>query len=674
MKKVFILLVSLLAMMSASLSVKAQDVTITLLPGWNWISYTNAVQMDIAAAMGDFVPTEGDVLKSAYGFATYHNGSWIGGLQEFTPGFGYLYCSNRTSPVSFVYVRAFNSHAVTTAVPTSITAMSAKVESTVTIDEGNQIYVRGVCWGTEEMPTKNGNHMCVEAVTGSQSITLYGLTPSTTYYVRAYMVSDYGLVYGNQQSFTTDAGHGYVDLGLPSGLLWATCNVGSETPEEYGDYFAWGETQPKSTYNWSTYQYCMGSISTITKYCSNSSFGYNGFTDNLTTLLPEDDAATVNWGGNWRMPTKEEWQELYNNTTVTWATQNGVNGKLFTASNGNSLFLPAAGIRNDNNLDFAGVYGGYWSSSLYTVYPIDACYIIFGSDVDEIDDIHRSEGFTVRPVSSLSSTIDATANPSEGGEVSGGGTYQVGSECTLTATPNEGYSFTNWTENDDVVSTDATYTFTVNTNRTLVANFDLDRDYVDLGLPSGNLWATCNVGANAPEEYGDYFAWGETMPKNTYNLSTYQYANGTSWVNPQLTKYCNNSNSGYNGFTDNLSTLLPEDDAATANWSGNWRMPTKEEWQELYNNTTVTWVTQNGVNGKLFTARNGNSLFLPAAGIRNDNNLDFAGVYGGYWSSSLYTGNPIYACYIVFSSDADETDVIHRSEGFTVRPVHSGQN
>ena len=102
-------------------------------------------------------------------------------------------------------------------------------------------------------------------------------------------------------------GHEYVDLGLPSGTLWATCNVGAETPEGYGDYFAWGETELKTTYNLSTYKYTNGSYDQLTKYCSNSSYGYNGFTDTLTVLLPEDDAATANWGDGWCMPTADQW-------------------------------------------------------------------------------------------------------------------------------------------------------------------------------------------------------------------------------------------------------------------------------------------------------------------------------------------------------------------------------
>ena len=194
--------------------------------------------------------------------------------------------------------------------------------------------------------------------------------------------------------------HLYVDLGLPSGLLWATCNVGADTPEGYGDYFAWGETAPKDTYNWSTYQYCNGSYNPLTKYCQNSSYGYNGFTDDLTTLEPSDDAATANWGNGWRMPTQAEFQELRDNTTVTWTTLGGVNGRLFTATNGNSLFLPAAGYRNGSSLYDAGSFGNYWSSSLNTDGPGYAWDFSFYSGRYGMYYDSRGNGFTVRPVRS----------------------------------------------------------------------------------------------------------------------------------------------------------------------------------------------------------------------------------------------------------------------------------
>ena len=191
----------------------------------------------------------------------------------------------------------------------------------------------------------------------------------------------------------------WVDLGLPSGLLWATRNVGADSPEDYGDYFAWGETSPKSVYDWSTYRYCNGDYDQLTKYCSRSSYGYNGFTDNLTTLQPGDDAASANYGG--RTPTKEEWQELMDHTTSQWTTQNGVNGLRFTGSNGNSLFLPAAGVRWYSSLYYDGIRGYYWSSSLNSDSPSSAWVFYFISDsqgVDGDDENFRGDGRSVRAV------------------------------------------------------------------------------------------------------------------------------------------------------------------------------------------------------------------------------------------------------------------------------------
>ena len=185
----------------------------------------------------------------------------------------------------------------------------------------------------------------------------------------------------------------YVDLGLPSGTKWATCNVGASKPEEYGDYFAWGETKPKSIYDWSTYKWCKGPGITLTKYCTRSEKGYNGFTDNLTELQPEDDAATANWGSGWRMPSLDQMKELFNSsyTTSEWTQLNGVYGRKVTSkSNGNSIFLPAAGSRWDVELRDEGSDGYYWSSSLYHLY--------FNSGDWDWYNKNRSSGQSVRAV------------------------------------------------------------------------------------------------------------------------------------------------------------------------------------------------------------------------------------------------------------------------------------
>ena len=189
--------------------------------------------------------------------------------------------------------------------------------------------------------------------------------------------------------------HEYVDLGLPSGTLWATMNVGANAPEEYGDYFAWGETEPKEVYNWSTYKWCNGSYKTMTKYCTSSSYGT---VDDKTQLEPEDDAANVNWGSSWCMPTKEQQDELRNNCTWTWMTTNGVKGYNVTGPNGNSVFLPAAGCRDGNSFYDVGSYGYYWSSTLHVDRSFYAYYLMFTYNEVDYHNYHRYQGFTVRPV------------------------------------------------------------------------------------------------------------------------------------------------------------------------------------------------------------------------------------------------------------------------------------
>ena len=195
-------------------------------------------------------------------------------------------------------------------------------------------------------------------------------------------------------------GHEYVDLGLPSGTLWAKCNVGAIYPEQPGYYFAWGEIEPKTTYEWGTYNYCNGDGKSLTKYCTRAEYGYNGFVDNLTALLPNDDAATVNWGNGWRMPTKNEWEELCQNTITSWTTQNGVNGMLFTSFNGKTIFFPAAGWKNGTTSEQVSDCGFYWSG-LCSNQPNRPWNFGFDLDYFEVDnDGQRYLGASVRPVRS----------------------------------------------------------------------------------------------------------------------------------------------------------------------------------------------------------------------------------------------------------------------------------
>lgn len=194
-----------------------------------------------------------------------------------------------------------------------------------------------------------------------------------------------------------------VDLGLPSGTKWANMNVGAEKPEDYGLFFAWGETTGYTSdtsdgrsFDWTNYKWCNGSKNSLTKYCNDASYGT---VDNQLTLLPEDDAARANWGGEWSMPTYDDMRELLDNTTSEWTTQNGVNGCRFTAANGNSIFLPAAGFRSDASLGSQSMYGSYLSASVGPSNSGNARYLYFGSGSTDTGNYgSRDYGFSVRPV------------------------------------------------------------------------------------------------------------------------------------------------------------------------------------------------------------------------------------------------------------------------------------
>ena len=189
--------------------------------------------------------------------------------------------------------------------------------------------------------------------------------------------------------------HEAIDLGLPSGTKWATCNVGANKPEEYGGYYAWGETEEKSNYDWSTYKWCNGSENTMTKYCAESDYGT---VDNKTVLDPEDDVAHVKWGGNWRMPTEAELEELCNECVWIWTAQNGVNGYRVTGPNGNSIFLPASGCRYGKDSFGSGYNGFYWFGSLLSYDSNYAYHLYFSEDNFEYNNNYRCYGLSVRPV------------------------------------------------------------------------------------------------------------------------------------------------------------------------------------------------------------------------------------------------------------------------------------
>ena len=407
---------------------------------------------------------------------------------------------------------------------------------------------------------------------------------------------EYELVYSNNPWYENGLSYvasNAVDLGLPSGIKWASYNVGASAPEEFGGYYAWGETEEKSEYTWKTYKWCIGSENTMTKYCDDSRYG---IVDYKTLLEPEDDVAHVKWGGDWRMPTPAEQQELIDECTWVWTTLNGITGYEVTGPNGKSIFLPAAGCSLGTGVYGRGTYGYYRSSSLdsYNFSYYASCLYFSSSEADWWYSCYRCNGRTVRPVMG-----EPKIEPEE------------------------------------------------------------PKEEVDQGLPSGIKWATCNVGAYYPEDYGDYYAWGETETKSNYTWDTYKWCNGSKYT---MTKYCTDSSYG---IVDNKTVLEPEDDVAHVKWGGSWRIPTRAEQDELREKCTWVWTTLNDIDGYRVTGPNGKSIFLPAAGNRYGTDVDNRGTRGYYWSSSLSSSYSYNAYFL----NGYGWHGYSRCIGYTVRPV-----
>lgn len=472
------------------------------------------------------------------------------------------------------------------------------------------------------------------------------------------------------QPLTPDA----IDLGLS--VKWGSHNVGAAKPEAYGNYYAWGETEIKDTYDWNTYKWCNGSYSTLTKYNTNSNCGS---VDNKVVLELEDDAAHALYGGTWRMPSEKEFAELVEYCTCEWTTQSGVDGYKFTSKiNGHSIFLPAAG-----NFGNIGNYGFYWSSSLneYDVmYPKTLSFgsgnfLIVGSGHND-----RSMGQSIRPVYDEGTEVtDVNLNFTNI-------TMLCGETFTLTATispDNATIKDINWSSNNTAVVTadqngnvtavkdgNATITATTLNGHTATCTIKVQSsgtpgvyDAIDLGLSV--KWASFNVGATKPEEYGDYFAWGEIETKSSYNWSSYKWCNGPE----SITKY---NSQTYYGNVDNLNLLQSEDDVAHVKWGGNWRMPTTEEYNELVRNCNVVWTKIKGKEGiKLTSKINGYCIFFPAAGYHRNDIIELDGNDGRYWSSTLFSTDGNCGHFLFFRPDSNSNTLGQvRCDGLSVRPVN----
>lgn len=369
----------------------------------------------------------------------------------------------------------------------------------------------------------------------------------------------------------------FIDLGLPSGILWASCNIGAKEPEKYGQYYAWGETISKDEYTLATYKYYDETSSSFTKIGNDISGS-------------DYDAARANLSEYCQIPTREEFDELRKSCTWTWMTYNGTRGYFVVGPNGNSIFLPAAGDAEFNQ----GRSGYYWTANTGSSEFFATCFRFENGLYLTMDEM-LFHGLPIRSVYTPQ-TINETAKA------------------------------------------------------------------IDLGLSV--KWANCNIGADSPEKFGNYYAWGETDTKQTYSWNTYKWANGTE---TSLIKYC--ANSSY-GIVDNYTTIQALDDVARIKWGGTWRMPTQKEIQELVEKCTWVWTEENGITGYRITGNNGNSIFLPAAGYYDGTELKNLGSVGYYQSNTLSKYRSYYVHYLHVANDCKAwTYWCNRSYGLPVRPV-----
>lgn len=505
--------------------------------------------------------------------------------------------------------------------------------------------------------------------------------------------------------------HEYVDLGLTSGTLWASTNIGAQNPEDAGDYFAWGEVKVKDIYDSNTYKYTLNidkdtRKSTYSKYCVKE---VDGIVDYKTQLDSDDDAAYVNWGPDWCMPTKDQLYELINECTWTKTYRNGIYGYIIQSKkNGNSIFLPFAGSREDNELDWLGKDFYYPSRDLCDDYSHCIEGIMASSDSPIKWTISRTIGLPIRPVRAATLYTESIEVTPSLIPTFIGNTHQLTAIVTPANAANKTLTWTSSSPSIVSVSNDGLVTAHNNGRATITVSNgnvsatcvikvstefefmippkkedpdpipqpipdDPNHDYVDLGLPSGTLWATCNIGASSPYDNGDYFSWGEIQPKESYSQSFYKY--GGEELNT-VTKYCTNPRYGN---IDGLTNLLPTDDAAIQNWGELWVMPTVEQAQELIDNCSWFKMGQHSAGQTKYYYKiigpNGNVLILPISGMYlYGSTCYYVGEKGRYWLRSVDT----YYCYTASSLSIDnnaekkiECRSSYREYGHSVRPVRS---
>ena len=474
-----------------------------------------------------------------------------------------------------------------------------------------------------------------------------------------------------------------VDMGVS--VMWGSCNVGAVRPDDWGGLYAWGETSIKETYYWDTYKWCSSSSSSLyfTKYCTDSN---SGFRDSKTVLEKDDDVAYVKLGTGWRTPSKEEFEELFNNCNATKiGSYDDYYVMLTSKTTGNSIYFPVKSEKYygywTNSLDQSGYdydYGNVCDDAYHVLLKWESNYT-YGFSFNIYGD-QRSSPNAIRPV--FESTVSSLSLNRASIQLA------TGIICELKANLVYGDKIinrtVNWSSSNNNIATVSSGIVTTHTSGecyiiaeygslkdtcvvNVVDNPQIDgHEYVDLGLSV--LWATCNVGAYAPEDYGDYYAWGEIETKTDYNWWSYVYSYDSDST---IIKY--NTDSKYGTIVDNKTVLDPEDDVAQVKWGGSWRMPTKEEYDELIDNCIWTFTTMNEVTGYLVTSKKPGyterSIFMPASGYYADDTIYADGLDCNYWSSSLHEIEPNRSWLFYYETDGYGTGRYYRCFGHSVRPV-----
>lgn len=426
-------------------------------------------------------------------------------------------------------------------------------------------------------------------------------------------------VRGNLHTGPMINNHEYVDLGLSSGTLWATCNVGASSPSEIGDYYAYGETNTKNDYQWSNYKYCNRDETKLTKYCTSlqytSSYDY---VDNKKDLDLSDDVAHVKWGGTWRVPSAENIKELI--SECKWKQLEW--GHLGIGPNGNSIFIPKAGVRYKNTYDALGSRVILGTSSIAPKDPT-ACYILsysstrlsnYNSDKSDIDeyavelhDEYRFFGFQIRPVSEMTPEVKAKREAEEKAKREAEEKAKREAEEARIKAENE-----YWTRIGIEKKASA--------EKAAAEGVKL----VDLGLSV--RWADRNIGASSEMGDCEYFAWAETQTKEEFAKRTYKPAK----------KYKANM------------SLEPSDDASTKRWGLGWHIPTPSQWEELKEKCILEGVKLNGSWGLKVTGPNGNSIFLPfnrgKMEVSESRSKEGAAYY---WTNTLTSEKTKAICYSI---------------------------